>query len=151
MLTKLSRSKRNQMIAKRINIDRECFISTHGWTYMLLHFEKMDLAIFTTNTLYKHIFTAHMPSYEYLFHLLSIYYFLLEVNLLKKDMIKAISQIKKKKVIQYFFRSHFSIVFRALHEFVTSVYNPRNTSLWALSRTTSLAKKEHSCHNQPHI
>ena len=45
---------------------------------------KMGLRIFTTNTLYKHILRAHLPSYEYLFHLLSLYYFLLEVNLLKK-------------------------------------------------------------------
>jgi hypothetical protein len=63
------------MIAKRINIDRESFISTLGWTYMLLHFEKMGLAIFTTNTLYNHNFRAHLPSYKYLFHLLSLYYF----------------------------------------------------------------------------
>ena len=76
-------------------IDRECFISTLSWTYMLLHFEKMGLAIFTTNTLYKHNFRAHLPSYKYLFHLLSLYYFLLEVNLFKNGMIKAISQIKK--------------------------------------------------------
>jgi hypothetical protein len=84
---------------------------------MLLHFEKMGLAIFTTNTLYKHNFRAHLPSYKYLFHLLSLYYFLLEVNLLKNDMIKAISQKKKKKqnvfkkikVIQYFFKSHFQL------------------------------------------
>ena len=77
-------------------------------------FEKMGLAIFTTNTLYKHNFRAHLPSYKYLFHLLSLYYFLLEVNLLKNDMIKAISQKKKNmfkkiKVIQYFFRSHFQL------------------------------------------
>ncbi len=26
------------------------FISIHGWTYILPHFAKMDLTIFTTNT-----------------------------------------------------------------------------------------------------